>query len=193
MSATIGTPSPRPSAGIAFPSSCQYVHVSELRNAYAEAVATSFPALYGQDSGAFDIPFEDFIAEFTPASLSNVIEDGAEIEHSQVENGEWYDLKQVENGFESVFEMFQDNYDYVDYPIYNADIMRVYDNNDSEVEEAYAELSAMDCLEDSLFGSIARAVHYAIETAYRIDLAEFARNLARELEQVDVVVGTAEY
>ena len=188
MSATVGNMSPRPSAGL---SHCQYVHVSELRNAYEEAVATSSPALYCQGSGAFDIPFDDFISEFTPATLSDIVEDGADIEHSQVENGEWYELSNIESDFEGVFEDFRDNYDYVDYPIYTVDIMRVYENNENEVEEGYAELFAMDCLGDSLSGSISRAVNYAIESAYHADMWELSKNFESELLSVDTVDGTA--
>lgn len=190
MSATTGNLSTRPSAGL---SHCQYVHVSELRNVYDEAVATSSPALYGQDSGAFDIPFDDFISEFSPATLSDIVEDGADIEHSQVENGEWYDLSRIESDFEDVFEKFRDTYDYVDYPTYNADIERIYRENEDEVEEAHAELIACDIVQGSIFDMISRAVNYAVEIAYHSDIWELSKNFASELGNVDTVDGTAEY
>ena len=186
MSATTGNLSTRPSAT----PSTKFIHVSEIREAFDRARAEAVPALFHCDSGAFDVTANDLLEQLSPVDLEDVLNVMAEVSTTEVQNGEWYDLSDVEVDAETAFDSFTDDYGYVDYPIYNADIERIYRENDDEVEEAFSELIAMDSVDDTLVGTIARAVSLAVETAYRVDMAELARKFEDELERAETVEAT---
>ena len=125
-----------------------------------------------------------------PVDLETVTDYELAVDSAQVENGEWYNLSAVLDEVAETFDKFGEEYERVDYAIYNIDIMRIFDHNDRQVEDAFAELCAIDAFAgngDTLQGVIDRTVNYAIETAYRIDLAEFARNFAHELDRAETV------
>ena len=186
MSATTGTLSTRPSAT----PSTKFIHVSEIREALDRAVAVAVPELFNCASGAFDVSGDDLVEQLSPVDLEDVLSVMAEVPTTEVQNGEWYDLSDVELDAKTAFDDFADNYDYVDYPIYYSDIMRIYAQNDDEVEVAFSELAEMGVTEHTLAGTISRAVSQAVETAYRVDMAELARKFSDELERDETVEAT---
>ena len=187
MSATTGTPSVRPSV--------QFVHVSEIRKAFDAASDNTIPALFMCDSGALDIPVDDYLGTLTPVNAYDVMEAGATIDATEVHNGEWYDLSDVLANLFDTFDTFGEQFERVDYPVYYADIERVRERNDDEIEEAFAELVAEGSLDTNCILSdvIRQAVYRAIESAYGVDILAFAEQLMHELERVDTIGGVTEY
>ena len=169
------------------------IHISELRNAYEEAIAiaTAQPALYGWDSGAFDLELDELLYEMNvnPITLDDLddLDDLEDLDMSQVENGEWYQLDDVKDHAESAFDNLADDDSRVHYPIYTADIMRIFDQNQAEVEQAFADCVGHVNEMMSISAIIAESVAYTVFDAYRVDMAELSRCFINELDQADTV------
>lgn len=164
------------------------IHTSKLRNAFAGAASACDASLFGWDSGAFELDFDEWLDAMgvDPITLNDLDDpdDPDDLDMSQFENGEWYWLDDIESNAENAFDSFVDDPSGIIFPQRVADIERIFDQNKSEVEQAFAK--HVDLSEaNSIFDIIASAVNYAVRDAYRVDLEEFCRVFMVELDQAD--------